>query len=205
MKSKIEFIFTLVSILYFPCKGQNQCSIYNEILSDIQNQVTKSKVLTTTPDGGHNPEDPKFIYDSTGNKELLSFYIVKKKQEFNMVSVKYWFSNFLSDTTLSHKFFQNENNDTIVKCNFTFKHKIIEFSDKMKFSLTDYEHKKENERIVTYVPTKVFFSRILISNSTALVFVKSKIGTDKGEVVFGYIFKKINCQWQIDKRSIEVR
>jgi hypothetical protein len=205
MENKIIFIFVLLTALYLPCKGQNECSIYNDILNDIQSQVTKNKVVTITPKGGHDPVNPIFIYDNLKNKELLCFYIVKKKKEFNSATLKYWISDFFGDTTLKSKSYKNGDIDSILNCNFDVTYKYIKFDDKIDFDLNDCEHKKENEEIVTYIPAKITCSNLLLSGNIALIFVGVQIGTYRGGATYGYILKKANCHWQIDKRNIEVR
>jgi len=205
MENKIIFFFIMLTALYLPCKGQNECSIYNEILNDIQNQVTKNKVVTITPPGGQDPENPIFIYDTLKNKEVINFYIVESKQKFSLGEVKYWFSDFLGDTTLKSKSYKNGYIDSILNCNFDIIYRYIKFKDKISFELNDVEHKKENGKIVTYTPAKVTFSNLLYSGDAILVFARTKIGTDRGDAIFGYIFREKGCQWQIDKRNIEIR
>lgn len=205
MQKKVIVLLLLITTLCLSSSGQSVCSIYNQILNDIQSQVTKSKIVTITPPDGHDPENPIFIYDTLKNEQLLYFYIVKEKQDFNSATVKYWFSSFLNDTSLNSKKYQNNNNDSIINYNFNVKFKIIEFKDKLNFELTDYTYKKEKVEVVTYIPTKVVFSKILFSKSIALVFAKIVIGTNKREFIYGYIFKKENCNWNLEKRNIEIR
>ena len=205
MEKKIIFFISLFTLLNLPCNGQSECSIYNQILNDIQSQVTKSKIVTTTPPKGHDPEDPVFIYDTIENKEILNFLIVKTKQDFNSATVKYWFSSFLNDTSLNSKSYKNENADSILNCNFDAVHRYISYKDKISFELKDFNHRNEKGEIVSYTPAKITFSIILFSGNTALAFAKTKIGTDRGEAIFGYIFKKKGCKWEIEKRNIETR
>lgn len=205
MKIRV-YIFSFI-LIQNQCSGQNDCAMYKKILEDIPVYYFNNTETYLTPQGGIDPENPVFIPDSItiNEQRAIKYYIVNNKLEFNVSTLKNWFRIYLNDTLVNENKIFKVKSSKIQTCKFGSKYPIIDFRDKLHFTVDDYDTKKIKNKIINYTPTKVTFSEILAYENKAVVFAHVVIGDSYGYYIFRYIFEKKKRKWQIKKCDVEFR
>jgi|GEM_PF-5754160 len=201
----IAMIIKTISI----CAQDSCCLIYQSVLCHINTEENKKSKSYSTEELT-DPTNTKIKLERDLNNRSFHFYIVNKKQDFNLNAVNHWFSKLMNDCEITNKKYIKAK-DSITNCiltNKALKGIITDFKDALKINDSSYYSIDTLNKKTFYTPVRILLSDILFStdNKVALVFARMKIGIYGGDGdIYGFIFKKKKNKWKIHKYKIEYR
>jgi hypothetical protein len=206
MMNNSVFPFLFCMILFVTSSAQSQdCKIYETVLGYLNKNESVIKYGYT---GTINPESSELGERVDLSGQQLSFYIVKKKSDFDYYTIRDWFSKFIKDSTLN-QYQYTSSQDSILNCSFSccLKYQYRSFEETRKFTETDFSIEVKGNDTIHYTPVRITFSKILYSKNTALVYAKTFAGLGGGRdiTVYGFVFKKKGKDWILKKSEVETR
>lgn len=203
MQSKILKILILVSVIFRTTYAKNNsCQFYQIILKDIQNDFLKS-VVDSIPEGQKiDPVNPERTKTYPVKREIyLDYYVSPDLFEMSRTSLIGGYGEILKLKKGSTVVSRIENPDLRVCIVDSLIASRFEISKTLNnFNQSFYRETTIKQKKVLLNPFKIIFSNILyLKDGRAVVIAETKIGTSAGEYAYGFIFKKINGKWIIEK------
>lgn len=199
--------FLILSSNLFAQHMDDDCMIYQKVLEYYNREYGKPVYVYTGEGGVIDPVNPKQDSFLRTGDHRYSFFIVEHRGRFGNPEVQSWFYDLMNDSTLRRHDYTS-NKDSLIRCTFpnSLKYQYKHFLE-IEFDKDDYFIEVNGLDTIQYAPIRITFSKVIYADNIALVYAGNYTGLgmagDTG--VRGFVYRKVDDEWVLEKSEWEVR